>query len=251
MKPVVLSCALAMLAWSTCWAGADSKKTVKRVLSIGVEKLEYRPYGAVENEQYVGFGRELLDLFAKTNHLQFKYELRPIKGLVTQFLKGDFDLKFPDNEVWHKDQRKGYPILYSDPVVKFIDGTLVLPKNISKLTTHKLRLATISGFTPPIYIDLLKTEAITLLEVDDLPAMIRHGLSGAVDGVYANVQVVNWILKRDNQKNRLVFDPGLPFVTDYYRLSTIKHPELMIAFNTFLKTQSGPISQLKRKFKLE
>lgn len=104
------------------------------IFTIGVEAQKYYPQYDNENgTEYFGLARDLLDMFAKEKNYQFFYKIRPVKRLFHEFVeKKAYDFKYPDNPYWQSDMKKGKNIVYSDSVVKYIDGVLanIIHKNI-------------------------------------------------------------------------------------------------------------------------
>ena len=71
---------------------------------------------------------------------------------------------------------------------------------------------------------------------------------GRVDGVYANVDVVKHLLASELDKpGALEFDEALPHTRSAYHLSTLKHPEVIEAFNAWMKDRAGLLERLKKK----
>jgi len=76
-------------------------------------------------------------------------------------------------------------------------------------------------------------------------------ISKRIDGIYANVVVGAYQLRKMNKKEALVFDPSLPHSDDYYFLSSIKYPQIIKRFNQFMRDNKTLIEQLKAKYKIE
>lgn len=87
------------------------------------------PYSGYENGDYTGFNRELLDMFANEKGYRFDYVAFPVKRLFFEFVNGVGDLKYPDNPNWALQVKKDAQIAYSDPVVEYVNGVMVLPTN--------------------------------------------------------------------------------------------------------------------------
>ena len=223
-----------------------------QVLLIGVENQQYLPLYTYEKGIYQGFARELLDAFAQDRGYRIEYRALPVPRLYASFLAGELDFKFPDNASWKQDLRAGKQIHYSDPVLAGIDGTSVRPDRIRVAADRVRRLGTMSGFTPWAWMERLRTGSTTLSENTRLDALIHQALAGRVDGVYANVAVINYqldhVLKRPGA---LVFNPDLPYSRDNYHLASVKHPQVISEFNAWLKTNRDRVAQLKRKFGVE
>jgi len=99
-------------------------------LLIGVEDNRYLPHYSFENGEYSGFGREVLDAFFSDAGLDYEYRALPVARLFSDFIDGQVDFKYPDNEIWSSDEKAGLFIRYSDPVVAYVDGLSVVPDKI-------------------------------------------------------------------------------------------------------------------------
>lgn len=219
---------------------------------IGVENQTYLPIFANENGEYKGFARELLDSFAQDHGYKFIYRPLPVLRLYASFFGKEIDFKFPDNPNWKKDQRLDKNILYSNPVLEFIDGVSVLPekKNTSISDIHIL--GTVAGFTPWAWMDQIQAGKVTLSENSSFESLVRQTLVGRIDGAYASLAVVNYQLDNVLKKSgALVFNPNLPYSRDNYYLSTIKHSALINQFNSWMSQNQIKFESLKRQHNVE
>ncbi len=220
--------------------------------TVGVENIDYYPLYAEKDGQYVGLAREILDKFAEKSGHTFQYKPFPIVRLTKTYAEGSLDLKFPDNPHWGQDDKKGKSVTYSDSVIEYTDGVMVLPGNLDKGVDAVKKLGTVRGFTAWDWLGLIKSGSVAVKEASNLNALIQQALSGRVDGAYFNVGVANYYLDKEmKQKGALVFDNSLPHTSDSYFLSSIKHPDLIKAFNLFLIDEAGWISATKKKYALE
>ena len=110
----------ALLLWSLA-ATAPAKD-----LTIGVEAVDYLPYYTGKGDQYTGFARELFDLFAKETGHRLTFRVLPVNRLFDEFLakNSKLDFKFPDHSNWQQKLKQGHSVVYSDPVVPYVDGVL-------------------------------------------------------------------------------------------------------------------------------
>jgi len=220
---------------------------------VGVERIKYAPYYDHDNAQeYVGFAREVLQMFAELKGHTLVFKILPIKHLYYDFFREELDFKFPDNPYWQSARRKELAIYYSDPVVNFIDGIMVLPENKGK-GVHKLsNIGLIGGFTPRSYLDLIEAGKIAVIENFHVKGLLKQVLNKHIDGAYVNISVAKYQLRNTlKQENSLVFDPDLPHMNGSYYLSSIKHPKVVAAFNKFLQSHAKQINALKRKHGLD
>lgn len=217
---------------------------------VGVENLPYLPYYSVENGEYVGYARELLDAFAASTHHHFIYKSLPIKRLLSDLLSGQIDFKYPDNSMWASEERKGKTIYYSQTTAEYIDGIMLKAENKGKGLSSIKSLGVILGFTPFDYIDKINSGAITVNQNHSLTPLLKSALAGRVDGAYVNVDVAAHQLQKMGNENQLVFDETLPHSKGGYVLSSLKHKNIVDQFNEFLEKNPDTIAKLKEKYRL-
>jgi len=220
-------------------------------LIVGVESTQYFPQYQYENGEYTGYARELLDLFAKHNGHSLTYTALPVKRLLDAFLASEIDLKYPDNKYWAGDMKAPYAVKYSDPVVDYIDGTLVLPENVGKGVEELKRLGTLRGFTAFGYFPDIEAGTVKIRENSNLEALIKQVRNKRIDGVYFNVNVAYYYLLNDQSSDKPVFDASLPHTRSSYTLSSIKRPDVIKQFNAFLISHADEIAALKTQYKVE
>lgn len=221
-------------------------------LVVGVQDFpDYLPYSEYENGIYSGFNRDLLDLFAATYNYRFEYRARPIKRLERELLSGELDLKYPDNRYWNAAHKQGHTIYYSDAVVRFIDGVMVVPQNVGRNSSQLTRLGVVLGFTPYPYQEAIEAGTVTQYSSSNIRRQLRQTIMGKLDGAYINIAVGRHYLEAIlNNQQALLFDTGLPHVNSTRHLSSIGHPRVIAEFNHFLQQQAPAIEALKQKHRL-
>jgi polar amino acid transport system substrate-binding protein len=211
---------------------------------VGVELQPYLPYSNVQDGEYLGYGRDLLDAFAAHQGHVFIYQPLPVRRLLSDLLNDRVDFKYPDNPRWNADQKQGYALQYSQAAAPAIDGVLVKPRFLGQGKERLRRLGTQRGFTPWPYLGEINAGKIMLIQANQIDSLLAMAMSDRVDGVYLNPQVVRHQLY-NNAGSGLVFDPKLPYQDDHYFLSSIKHPEVIAQFDAFLTSQAELVQSLK------
>jgi ABC-type amino acid transport substrate-binding protein len=229
---------LALAALLAGWAVAARAETPEYV--IGVESHDYLPiYGVLANGGYGGAGRQILDRFAAAQGVRFVYRALPVNRLYAELASGNLDFKFPDSPHWNPAAKAGLTVSYSQPVIRYVDGTLVPPQNRGRPVTQ---LGTIRGFTPFAWQGRIEAGAVQVHEAAGLDLLLTQTIKSRVDGAYASVAVayhhLNTVLA---QPGALVFDPSQPHTRDAYLLSTAKHPALIAAFNAWLAANAAAV----------
>ena len=218
---------------------------------IGVENIHYLPYYASEGDSYIGFAREFLDMFADETGITYEYRPLPVRRLYLLFLRGRLDFKFPANSLWSRDLKQDTALIYSDPVVPFVDGLIVQPELLGKGVEAIRRIGMVNEFTPTGWTDRIADGRVLLVETSVLSNVIRLGLIGRVDGIYANPVVVDHLLRSNfYQPGALIFDPDLPHTRSHYHLATRKHQEVIRRFNIWMDQNVVNISRLKARYRL-
>ena len=216
---------------------------------VGVENQLYYPHYHYENNKFSGFARAILDRFADKNNYIFEYRALPVDELFQQLIAREIDFKYPDNPYWQHEVKEGVRVAYSDPVTPYFDGVSVLKERKGQGVKNLKKIGTIKGFTPLSYEYLIQTGKIELLESQSSLELIQWALSGKVDGIYANVDVIAYqLLKKFNQLDTLTFDISLPYTASTYMLSTTNRPRVLKKFNRFLINESENIKKMKKDF---
>lgn len=242
-----------VLAVLFCMPAASAGPAQQKTFTVGVEDLEYYPQKSHKGNEFIGFGRELLDAFAKSRGYKFEYKILPLNRLFLENLKNQsLDFQYPDNSYWESQLRKGVTVHYSKPVMPYVDGVMVLPENKGRGLAHFKALGTMTGFTPWNYLDLIKQKRVTVFENDSFLALLKQVSLKRVDGAYINVEVAKYQLREMlHQPDSLVFDPDLPHTKDFYYFSSVKHPKVIQEFNTFLATEVVQYEQIRKKLGIE
>lgn len=222
------------------------------VFRVGVEDIRYYPQYSTNLGIYTGYGRVVLDEFAKEHGYRFEYVPLPVLRLYSRFLQaGELDFKYPDNALWQPKERKGVQVFYSDEVSEAYDGVMALPLR-SRMQLRQLRtLATVRGFTATKYEHLIESGQIRLSYCDDYDSLIQMVLRGRVDGGFGCLAVARYHLEHmERSQEALTLAPDLPYTRVSYRLSTLNHPEVIEQLNEFLRVNHERLMLLRDRFGL-
>jgi len=229
--------------------GAD--KIPPKTFVVGVEEFYYAPHYFMEGHRYSGYGRDVLDLFAKTHGYHIVYETMPYMRIVSNLLNGKIDFQYPDNPIWLTDMKAGHKIYYSDGVVSYIDGVARKKTDLGKPLSDLKVMAMPIGWSPVNYYDLVQKKQLKIIELPSVEAVIQMLLTNRVDGIYLNADVVDFYLKKNSREGEAAFDPTLPYIYSQFNLSTTKYPQVIQEFNKFLKTNASAIEKIKRKYQFK
>ena len=241
-----------LFATAAVGGGFVAQPVFAQTYVVGVENIEYLPQYTYKDGEYGGFGRALLDAFAKDKGYKLEYRALPVTRLFAEFVNLDVDFKYPDNAKWSADLKSRATVIYSDPVVAYIDGVHVTPDRVGKGADNLKTLGAVRGFTPWDWLEPVKSGAVKLQENNSFSAMLETTLAGRNDGAYGNIAVTANVLENNlKQAGALAFDPGLPHTRSYYHLSSIKHPQVIADFNDWMKANAAAVAALKEKYMVE
>ena len=230
----------------------DAKASEEYTYIIGVEDNRYFPHYTYENGEYKGIGRRVIDKFFSSKGYKFEYRVLPVRRLFHNLVDLEIDFKYPDNPFWSIALKEGKGVIYSNPVMPNTDGVMVLEENYKKKTANEIEiLGTIRGFTAPQWLGRVEKGKLILTEIDNSRLLVKQVLAGRIEGAYANIDVMKYILREEYKTpDALVFDPSLPHTRDYYYLSTIKYPEIIDEFNVWLVENKDFLDSLKKEFNI-
>lgn len=228
-----------------------AKAAEPEVVTVGVEELDYYPSYAVRDGRYVGAARDILDAFAASTGLRFDYRPLPIKRLYADLFAGAVDLKFPDSADWNPAGKRNQNVVYSRPVLPYIDGVMVRPERVGGGLDAFKTLGTVSGFTPFAWLDELAKGKIKVSETPHISSLLRQAATERVDGAYVNVAVARHHLRQTPElAEALAFDPGLPHAAGNYLVSSIRRGDVLAKFDAWLTANAATVTAIKKQYGL-
>ena len=81
--------------------------------------------------------------------------------------------------------------------------------------------------------------------------LIHMLASGRVDAIYFNTDVAIQLAKELYPEKTLTSHPKYPAFDYAYHLSSIKHKELIIKFNNFLKSHAKQVEKIRKRYGLK
>ncbi len=217
-----------------------------------MEDVQYYPLYDFNHRQpnSPSFSYELLNTFFRTYNYQVKFLPIPIKRFDKWFIEQNIDFKFPDNKRWQSSDGPVLDITYSEPVIWLTAGSFVLKQHQNKPREWVTSLGTIIGFSPTLWLDRLSTNQTVVLEEHAPMSIVRHLLRGNLDATNIDINVINACLEKLNKPGEIVLAANMPHERYFYALSTIKYPEIIQQFNTFLHERQDLIIKLKKKYRI-
>lgn len=223
------------------------------VYTVGVEDIDYMPiFSSTHNpENFKGYARDVLDRFAKSEKIEFRYVALPVKRFVNVYQSGKLDFAFPDNPKWNLPKKDDLNIIYSNPIIIFQDAVFVRPEKLGLGVEQMKVLGNLKGFSAWKFQKYIDSGKMRVESTHAPESLIHMVLLGRVDGINMAQQVARYHLKKIGNEKGLVADPQLlPSQDSYYYFSTLHHPEMIKKLNLFLKKDAANIHQLKKKYGL-
>lgn len=218
----------------------------KSSIKIGVEVTDYSPYFYLDAQSnYQGAAREIIDLFAQHQEVLLNYDAMPVPRLFREFVKGQIDLKFPDNPLWSASLNSDVKVFYSQPVFKIKESLLVLKQAGEEVAKSNItKVGTILGFSVPGIAQAVANNELETVKTQEVEQLIHMLMSNRVDAVYFNESVALSISKKMYPNKVLSTHSQYPAFQYAYHLSSIKHPELIEAFNSFLISHAKQVDEI-------
>lgn len=213
---------------------------------IGVEDIAYYPLFDFQKggDSYT---KALFDEFARQSGHTFTYLPLPIKRFNEWLLEDNIDFKYPDNARWYSNRIPSHSLYFSDSTIRLVAGTLTAVDR--NLTEKDLKvIGTLLGFYPTQWIDQIKSKQVHLYENSSTLMLIQQVLRGQVDGIDLEPSVVEHHLKLLGKPGFLAVNKNLTYEVYDFFLSTIKHQDVILEFNKFLKGNQPFLAELRRKY---
>lgn len=210
----------------------------QEIVIVGVHNGNNYPFHYIdENQHFQGVYRDVLDLFFSEHKIKPIYLSYNKKELLDNFLNGEIDIKFPDNPFWSSSIKKSSPVIYSKRFGLNIEATFILAKNKDKFTKmNDIKKIGISGdiVAWSIHHDL-ELNKIEITNESNCEVLLNLLTKETIDACYCNYHVVKTFSEASNLSKDIIIQTYLPYIDDYYYLSTIKKGEIIDKFNKWIK----------------
>lgn len=245
LKQCLLTVALAITVFSV---------QARETYTVVVQDIDYYPIYRADpsTESYSGYARELMDAFARHQGIRFEYRVRPIRRITMEYLAGRYDFALPDNPQWDRAAKEGLTIHYSKALLTFEDAVFV-PKVQQHMPIEEMTdYGTIYGFTPWKFQGLIDSGQIEFKTASRPTNLVRMAMAGRVTAFNLAVPVAEYHFRKLGANGRFVPAPKLmPQIDSHYHLSTLKHPDLINAFDRFLRQQQATVNALLQRYDLK
>ncbi len=206
----------------------------EKIYIVGVEDSIGYPYKTSENGKFYGKFREILDKFAKSQGIRFEYKSYKVQDLFEALYTNKVDFKFPDNPVWKSPEKKDYKIIYSDFLTYYIDALFVKKSDIKKnFRDFKTFGTSNDSLLWPISGKLAKGK-VKVIQANSCSELIPQIKNNEIEAIFCNYDVMKYILRKSSLENEIVVNTNLPFIDNYYYISTINYPEIIVRLNSWI-----------------
>jgi len=228
-------------------------------LTIGVEEINYFPYYTLEDGVYRGFLRDIMDTFAKQHNYKIHYMAHSPAELTNALIKDTVGFAMPDNDYWSADKKKGQTIIYSDPIVTYTDGAFVKKRFVGASIDRIKKIGIISGFNPYPYYERIEQNKLKAIKYKTISEVISGLITDEVDAIYFNkLMTIHYLFNMNLETlaqypptdHYIDFDPNLPHINSTFKLSTIKHQDVVDKLNTYLQENWKNISALRARYNI-
>lgn len=221
---------------------------------VGVETGEFKPYYETVGGEYKGLGRELLDRYASDLGHTIVYKPMDIPTLTKALVGEKIDLKFPAHLDWNMHLKNNKIILYSDPTLPYLDGTMVVDRHYEGGVNKVRKIGSIVGFAPQAYRYWVENDELQFVFVSNVEELLDLVKGGQVRGVYSSIHVLKEYLSTHPNaigERGLKFDRTLPHTYSYYRIASAHRKDLIREFNIWLDHNQAFVDSLLKKYKIQ
>lgn len=222
-----------------------------KAYSIGVYGDDMLPLWGMEEGEYAGFARSLLDEFSQYRNLRFEYKpFDTAKQLIQALKDGKVHFIFPAAKHLNRSLKsKSDKILYSEGVHFYLEGVMLLSKYSQRMLSDLDAIGIIAGKKPLAIQDSADRGTVALIEYGGYEAMFEALKAEKIQGIYTNIDVGRAKAKQFGIKpGGLVFHERTSHSRRPYRLATIEEVDMMERFNEFIFENQNYLKALRRDF---
>lgn len=215
---------------------------------IAVSDDNFLPYTWIEDGIFHGADRAVLDAFAKQQQIKLIYLPLPRLRALELMKDGTVDLIYPDDHYWAFDAKQGMAIEYSNYGMSNQAGFFRLRETLCD--PNFSIIGSQHGWMPDDYRDKVESGEVSLHRFATLDQLLEAGRTGQVEAIFSERYILGAHIQRQPRYQELEFCESLPSSIGKFRLSTIKHPEVLVKFNQFLRTSPDVIEQIRKRYRL-
>lgn len=213
--------------------------------TIGVQNIHYFPHYDFTDNEKNSLLEQLILLFEEQTEVQINAVALPIKRLEKEFFETkSLDLIYPANPRWYAHRKT--TTYYSNKITTAIAGTMVLKTGQAAEDIRSISIP--FGFKPVKWLQDPRIRNLKPFGVPDALQALRMVESGRVQAADVELNVARHL----NQylATPLIIDTNLPGALIDFKIASIKHPELITQWNTFLAENVSHIAEIKETLNL-
>lgn len=222
-----------------------------KTYKVGVSYLNSYPLVSFANLEDKGYGWSVLEAFAESQGIEFKYIGLPITRLQASLDNGAIDFIFPDHPKWSTFRTARKPNIYSGPIISTISATFVSEKSASIPLKELSSVAIPFGYTSYTWTSPLENYGITAVPVKDLRAALESVVNGRTQAADVEYNIGQYIITNHSYLKGLTINPKLPNASVDYHLSTIHHQDITNQITQFVKDNPNLINELRQKYNIK
>jgi len=215
--------------------------------TVALPNSEFYPqYSEDNNHNAQGLLPTIIKKFSSDEKISLRFTFLPIKRYMEYLKKGEVDFILPDNKDWGLEHKKDQPFTYSDEIMSSRSGVIVKAENKNIKISELTSLGTISGYSIHEF-EQQKNENKLKVSYNSNPInLLKQVAIGRIQGAYLHVDIALYLSEQQNLK--LVMASNLPSSNYSYHLSTIKHRDIIVKFNQWLKKNQPWMKTQKKAF---
>lgn len=218
-KALVLSAVSAALLLTACSKGSSEPKAASgsgaavaegKTYIVAIDAT-YAPFEFIQNDNIVGFTRDLLDAVAQKENLKLEYKNTPWEALFASVEKGDTDIAASSITITaERAQTKDFSDSYFEATQLIVTpadkaGTI---KSMADLKGH--RVSVMNGSTGAVAVEkILGAQSNQIKRFENMPLALKELLSGGADASVGDNGVIQYFITNNpSVKFNTVLDPS-------------------------------------------
>ncbi len=215
----------------------------KKEYLIGVEYEQRYPFYYEQNGDFKGRTRKILDMFAKSQKIKFKYKIGDRESLYQDLHEEKIDFKFPDSPSWSLPYKINDKIIYSDAITHNLDCIFTN----TEYPVHKKSQISNFGIVKDIILRDMdkktKSGNINITKKKSCGDLLVMLSKKDLDAIFCDFDVVKFLIKNSSLSKKIAFNANFPFIDHYHYISTLRHVEMISKFDIWIKNNRIIIEQ--------
>ena len=256
-KTTVLAAAIAAALMLGACSKSDSSQAAASAPAaekayVVATDATYAPFEYLDNNQVVGFSKDILEAIAANQGIKFNFANTPWEGIFATLGKGDSDIV--SSSVTITNERKGQ-MDFSDPYFEATQMIVTGDKGSDIKTFADLKTRNVSvqnGTTADLILqDLQGKDSQLIRRFETMPLAFKELSAGGVDATVGDNGVVqNFVANNPDVKYNMIIDPSFPKEQYGFALRKNRNDDLRERINKGLAAikADGTYAQIEAKW---